>query len=366
MSLYTSLIRPVLFRCDAERVHHATVAACGVAGRAPLVPSLVRWCCDVRRPELETRFAGLTLSNPIGLAAGWDKSGRALPLLGSLGFGCVEIGSISARPSQGNPPPRLFRLPADCAIVVNYGLPNDGVEAVALRLAERRCSVPVGVNIVSTNDGPGRPASWDAIQADYVRSLELVDPLADYLVLNLSCPNAEGGHDVFRPRGRVQELLTRLDALPPQRPVFLKVAPDASPAALEQLFAEAAPYSWVRGFVFNLPSGRRDGLQTPRHVWERWPGAVAGRPVEGLLLECLTEAVRRSPRGRFEFIAGGGVFTAEQAYERIRRGASLVQVYTALIYEGPGVVRRINRGLCELLRCDGLRNVSDAVGVDVA
>ncbi len=316
--------------------------------------------------SLRTEIGGLPIRNPIGLAAGWDKSGEAARMLGHLGFGFAEIGSISADPSVGNPRPRLFRLPADRAIVVNYGLPNPGAAVIARRLsAAGRCAVPLGINIVKTNRGASAPdESRDETLDDYVRSVREVAACADYLVLNLSCPNAKGGKDIFSEPANIGLLLELLAQEALAVPVFLKVVPNSDPAFLEALLEQAYPYSFVRGFLFNLAPGKPAWLRlsTPRSAWEKMPGAVAGAPVAATLNACIRELYPRMPRERFEIIGVGGVFSAEDAYEKIRLGASVVQIYTAMIYEGPAVVRQINEGLLRLLRRDGFRNVRDAVG----
>jgi dihydroorotate dehydrogenase (fumarate)/dihydroorotate dehydrogenase len=347
-------------------VHHYTIEACRLAAAIPLVRAMARALLEFTAPELACEVAGLRFANPIGLAAGWDKNGRALAMLGHLGFGFAEIGSISAQPSKGNPRPRLFRLPIDRAIVVNYGLPNDGVDVIARRLARHHQRVPIGVNIVKTNHGPDAPANSDeAILADYGRSVSLAHRHAGYLALNLSCPNAKGGKDFFAEGGNIRRLLTLLGPMELTCPVFLKVAPNPRPEAMQRLLEECQGFGFVKGFIFNLPPGKPLPLTTPRRVWEKWPGAVSGKPVEGLINACIAELYRQMPRGRYAIIGAGGVFTAEDAYRKIRLGASLVQVYTAMIYEGPGVVRRINEGLCKLLQRDGFKNVAEAVGADV-
>ena len=369
MSFYAAFLRPLLFRMKPERAHHLTVEACRIAGRIPLVPQLARACLEYSAPELNTQVAGLDFANPIGLAAGWDKSGRALRMLDHLGFGFAEVGSISARLSLGNPKPRLFRLPVDRAIVVNYGLPNDGAEVVAGRLESYRTQVPLGVNIVKTNDGPDAPtSSHDSILADYERSVELMWRYASYLTLNLSCPNANGGTDFFAVHGNVSRLLERLRSHHVTCPVFLKVPPNPDPAALERLLVEAEAFDFVRGFIFNLPMGKPPtlSLTTPPSIWNTMPGAVAGKPVEHLINTCIRALYARMPRDRYVIIGAGGVFNAEDAYQKIRLGASLVQIYSALIYEGPGVVKQINRDLSELLKRDGYQHVSQAVGTGIS
>lgn len=365
MNCYSTILRPLLFRLDAEQAHHLTVEACHWLGAMPGAPRLARALFESREPSLRTEVAGLSFGNPLGLAAGWDKSGRALRMIDSLGFGFAEIGSISARPSMGNPKPRLFRLPAERAIIVNYGLPNDGAEVVAARLAAHRPRQPLGVNIVKTNDGPAAPPCSDEdILADYTRSVSLLHPRAGYLSLNLSCPNARGGKDFFAQPGSITRLLERLAPMGIACPVFLKIAPRDDPAGHERLLAECEPFPFIRGFCFNLPPGKPDSLEftTARETFAHQPGAVAGKPVESLINRCIAGLHARMDHRRHSIIGAGGVFTAADAYQKIRLGASLVQLYTALVYQGPGVVKEICHGLARLLERDGFSSVAAAVG----
>lgn len=366
VSAYSSIVRPLLFRLQPETAHNLAVEACRVAGIFPPARYAFRKWLEVDEPELNTEIGGLSVKNPIGLAAGWDKSGHAARMLGHLGFGFAEIGSISADFSAGNPKPRLFRLPTDRAIIVYYGLPNEGAPVVAERLRKAgKCAVPLGVNIVKTNRGPdAAPDSDEDTMDDYIRSIREMVTCADYLSLNLSCPNAKGGKDFFSEAENIGRLIQRIAAERVDVPVFLKVIPNADPAFLEALLEQAAPYRFIKGFIFNLPPGKPPWLQlkTPRSVWENLPGAVAGPPVEKALNACIRELYPRMPRGRFEIIGVGGISSAEDAYEKIRLGASAVQIYTAMIYEGPRVIRSINEDLLRLLRRDGFKNIRDAVG----
>jgi dihydroorotate dehydrogenase len=367
MSFYSAVVRPLLFRLDAETAHHWTVEACRLAGMVPGVTMLSRTLLEVHSPLLETEAFGLRFSNPIGLAAGWDKSGRALRILDALGFGFAEIGSVSARPSQGNPRPRLFRLPEDRAIIVNYGLPNDGAEVVAARLRAHRPLHPLGVNIVKTNDGPGAPPCRDEdILADYERSVRLLHLHAGYLTLNLSCPNAKGGKDFFAQPGNISRFLECLCSFGITCPVILKIAPRDEPAEHERVLLECEPFPFVRGFCFNLPQGKPESLEfiSPRSAFAHQPGAVSGKPVASLINRCIAGLYAKMDRQRYILIGTGGVFSAEDAYTKIRLGASLVQIYTAMIYEGPGVVKRISSGLVDLLERDGFHHVAEAVGCD--
>jgi dihydroorotate dehydrogenase (fumarate)/dihydroorotate dehydrogenase len=365
MNLYKHLLRPLLFRLDPETAHSLTVEACRIGGRIPLFPQAMKALFTYSSPELQCDVAGMKFANPVGMAAGWDKSGRALRMIDHLGFGFAEIGSISARASAGNPRPRLFRLPNERAIVVNYGLPNDGAHIVAQRLAKYRSSVPLGVNIVKTNDGlDALDCDEEAIVADYQQSVSLVHRHADYITLNLSCPNAKGGINHFADRGTIASLLKRLATINITCPVFLKVAPDPDPENLARLIEETLPWNFVRGFIFNLPSGKPATLRfaSASLNLQAMPGAVAGKPVEPLINRCVRELYARMPPNRFVIIGAGGVFSADDAYQKIRNGASLVQIYSAMIYEGPGVVSHINSGLVKLLRRDGFSNVQEAVG----
>jgi dihydroorotate dehydrogenase (fumarate)/dihydroorotate dehydrogenase len=253
------------------------------------------------------------------------------------------------------------------AIVVNYGLPNDGADAVARRLAARRKRIPIGANIVKTNDGPeAAPASDEQILADYCYSIATLAPLADYLTLNLSCPNAAGGKDFFAEADNIGRLLERLVPLRIRCPVFLKVSPNDEAQTLRRMVAAVEPFPFVRGFLFNLPPGKPPTLQwsDPIGDLDAMPGAVSGAPVRSLVDRCIATLATLIDPQRHRIIGVGGIFSAEDAYRKIRLGASALQLYTALVYEGPGVVRRINRSLVDLLHRDGFTHISQAVGVD--
>jgi dihydroorotate dehydrogenase (fumarate)/dihydroorotate dehydrogenase len=364
MSLYSTFIRPLAFRLDPETVHHLAIAAGGRLGWASDAMRAATWIDDERLP---IEVAGLHFPSPIGLAAGFDKSGLAISALAALGFGSVEIGSISIDPSIGNPRPRLWRLPEDRAIVVHYGLPNDGAAAIARRLSTAKLPVPLGVNLVVTNRGAAAPPlNADQIIGEYAAAAKIMAPYADYLMLNLSCPNTVDGRDFFADPGHLEACLSALETIKLKRPVFLKVSPLGGLEAIERVLAAADTRGFVSGFMFNLPPVKPEGMNTPEKIWRSLPGAVSGPPAAALANFCLVETFRRMDRKRHVLIGAGGVASAEDAYAKIRLGASLVQLLTALIYEGPGVVRRITEGLAELLARDGVKHVSDAVGVDAA
>jgi dihydroorotate dehydrogenase (fumarate)/dihydroorotate dehydrogenase len=362
MTFYSRFIRPLAFQLDPETAHHLAIAG---GARLGWAAGAMRAATRIDDDRLATDVAGLHFPNPIGLAAGFDKSGSAIAALASLGFGSVEIGSISIDPSRGNPKPRLWRLPGDAAIVVHYGLPNDGAEAIAKRLARIHLPVPLGINLVVTNRGPGAaPLNADQIIGEYAAAAKAMAPHADYLMLNLSCPNTVDGRDFFADAGHLDACLTALGDMKPGRPIFLKVSPLGGIEAIERVLAAADGRDFVSGFMFNLPPVKPEGMRSPAHVWREMPGAVSGPPAAPLADLCIRETFRRMDRKRHVLIGAGGVSTAEEAYAKIRLGASLVQLLTALIYQGPGVVHTIAEGLAELLARDGVKNVADVVGVD--
>ena len=362
MNFYRRVLRPLLFKLDPERCHDAAISALELAPRIPLARSILAMGHRFSDQRLETELCGIKLANPIGLAAGFDKSGRAIQSLAALGFGHIEIGSVSAEASKGNPKPRLFRLVEDQAILVHYGLPNDGAEIVAGRLAERRSPVPVGINIVTTNRGLGAPPDTDErIIEDYLQSTRLLKDRGAYLALNLSCPNTAHGRDFFTVPGNTRLLLGEMEKLDVRVPVFLKVSAAGGVERIEALLREVEGLGIVSGFALNLTPARPEGLVSPREVWDR-PGAISGKPIEGMINGAIADFFERMDRKRYRIIAAGGVFSAEDAYAKIRLGASLVQILTALIYQGPRVVNAINRGLARLLARDGFSNVAEAVG----
>ncbi len=350
MRVYPDVVRPLLFRADPERAHDAAVRAGELASRSRLVCRAIAARGREPDPRLAVEVAGLRFRTPLGLAAGFDKSARAVPLLSALGFGHVEVGSVSADPSAGNPRPRLFRLPGERAIVVHYGVPNDGAERVARRLDGAPRPVPLGINVVSTNRGAASAVEPDdEVIGDYVASVARLQALADYVCLNLSCPNTRDGRGFFADRTRLRALLDRLGEVGVERPLFIKVAPFAAEGEIDSLLEAVDGVPFVAGFSVNLPPGTRPGLK----------GAISGPPCAAAAERTVAELYQR---GRHVVIGSGGVFTAADAYRMIRRGASLVQLYTALVYEGPGVVRRITEDLAALVERDGLRSIADAVG----
>ncbi len=363
MDLYKTIIRPVLFRTDPERIHNFSISTGEKLGHfQPVISSLHSMFC-VKDERLKTTVCDMDFSNPTGLAAGYDKSGNAIPFLESFGFGHVEIGSVSAQSSSGNPKPRLFRLPKDNALLVHYGLQNEGADVIAERLKRIKHRNPLGINIVKTNNGINASVDSEAdILQDYIKSTLLLRDKADYLTYNMSCPNTEMGRDFFADKRHILDFLLALRELNIKCPVFLKISPVGGVATIEKYLEAVDGFDFISGFIFNLPPGKMVPLKTSKEIWQNLPGAVSGKPVESMLNICIAEMYQRMDRSRYHIIGVGGIFSAGDAYLKIRLGCSLVQLLTGFVYGGPALVKRINRGLVELVEKDGFGNIAEAVG----
>lgn len=350
MSLYRHL-KPLLFRLDAERAHGLGKLALRAAASTPLGASWRRRNrVDDRR--LEQRLLGLRFANPVGLAAGFDKDGDVVAAMPLLGFGFVEVGTVTPRPQSGNPRPRLFRHPAEESLQNRLGFNNRGMDALARRLERLRpLPFPLGVNLGKNKATP----QADAL-ADYRLLLRRFAPLADYLVVNVSSPNTPGLRDL-QSAEFLRPLLAEAVAIG-DRPVLVKIAPDLETAAAVDLCAAAVEAGAAGVIATNTTADL--GLLTAAD-----PG---GGGLSGAVLRersfALLDALARELHGRTVLISVGGVDSPEEAYRRLRAGASLVQLYTALVYRGPGLVGEINRGLLRLLERDGLPSVAAAVGAD--
>jgi dihydroorotate dehydrogenase (fumarate)/dihydroorotate dehydrogenase len=355
LGAYESFLRPLLFRFDAEAVHHAALSACA------LLPPLPRGLLAFQHPSLELEIAGLRFPGPVGLGGGLDKDGTAVRALAAMGFGSIEVGSVSAEPSAGNARrPRLFRLPQDEALLVYYGVPSDGADTVARRLSGVRLPVPLGVSIVETNTGKAN--SLDGVIREFQRAMRALTPVAGYIALNLQCPNSERA-----PLDDPTSLRALLSALGSERPLFLKVAASTDPRSIDAFLQAIDPFPAVRGVILStlLPKPYTT-LRTPAGTVHGLPGSLAGAPLKALARELVSAWYARIDRKRHVLVGVGGVQSAEDAYALIRRGATLVQLVTALVYQGPRLPGRIHRGLARLLERDGVVRLTDAVGVDAA
>lgn len=346
MSLIERAGLSLLHRCDPERAHGLSLAALR-AGLVPL-PGVVT------SPRLATTLAGLALPNPVGLAAGYDKNAVALGPLMRSGFGFLEVGAATPRPQPGNPRPRLFRLTEDRAAINRFGFNNDGAATIAARLALRpKGPVPVGLNLGANKDSTDRAADFAAV-------LAACGPHVDFATVNVSSPNTEKLRDL-QGRAALAALLAGVmevrATLPRPIPVFLKIAPDLSPDDLADV-AEVALAAGIAGIIATNTTLSREGLKSPDRDQA---GGLSGAP----LFERSTRVLARLSHlteGRLPLIGVGGIATPEQAYQKIRAGASAVQVYTAMVYEGLSLAARLARGLDALLARDGQATVASAVG----
>jgi dihydroorotate dehydrogenase len=340
MALYP-LVRPLAFALDAERAHRLTIRA------LKLVPPGLPPRQD---PVLAIRVAGLDFPNPVGLAAGFDKDAEVHGQMLGFGFGFVEVGTLTPRPQPGNPRPRLFRLAEDRAVINRMGFNNGGLEPAKARL-ERRLGL-VGVNIGANKDSADRVA-------DYAHAVREMAPAADYLTVNISSPNTPGLRNL-QDEGALRELLAAVrEAGQGKRPVFLKVAPDLEGEAVDSV-ARAAIEGGLDALIIGNTTVSRPPLRS-RHRGEA--GGLSGAPLKELALRRLKD-FRSATGGAMTLIAAGGIENGVDAYARIRAGASLVQLYTALVYQGPGAARAIASELRSLLERDGFVTVAEAVGID--
>ncbi|MFD1106978.1 quinone-dependent dihydroorotate dehydrogenase [Sphingobium olei] len=346
------LLRPLLFALDAERAHHLSIAALQFLPTPAALP---------HDPMLESRVAGIRFPNPVGLAAGYDKDGRIAHKMHGLGFGFAELGTLTPLAQPGNPQPRLFRLVEDRAVINRFGFNNGGQGAAADRIARYRrpkgSDGPViGVNIGANKDAT---AAGRGI-ADYVTGVRVMAPLADYLTVNISSPNTPGLR-ALQGRAALDDLLGAVMAArgSDATPIFLKVAPDLEPADVEDIAAACLDHR-VDALIVSNTTITRPPLRSP-HAGEA--GGLSGAPLTDLSHQRLRD-FRHLLGARLPLIGVGGIGTADQAYARIRAGASLVQLYSAMVYEGPYLAKRINAGLKALLQRDGFANVEQAVGID--
>ncbi len=345
------LIRPLLFALDAERAHNLSIAA------LRMMPTPAPLRAD---PMLETTVAGIRFPNPVGLAAGYDKDGRVAHKMHGLGFGFAELGTLTPLAQPGNPQPRLFRLVEDRAVINRFGFNNGGQGAAADRIARyRRPSGEgpvIGINIGANKDAT---AAGRGI-ADYVTGVTCMAPLADYLTVNISSPNTPGLR-ALQGRAALDDLLGAVMAARggDTTPIFLKVAPDLEPADVEDIAAACVDHR-VDALIVSNTTITRPALRSA-HAGEA--GGLSGAPLTDLSHARLRD-FRRLLGTRLPLIGVGGIATGGQAYARIRAGASLVQLYSALVYEGPYLAKRINAELKALMARDGVSGIADLVGVD--
>jgi dihydroorotate dehydrogenase len=371
---YHHLIRPALFTQDAERIHNRMMRALGWAGRHELACSAL--AAFYGAPKLPMSALGLSFPNPVGLAAGMDKHAEALPTWAALGFGFTELGAVTWHAQPGNPAPRVFRAIPEAAIVNRMGFNNPGAEAVARQLAEWKArgrwpGHPVGINL-----GKSKVTPLDRAAEDYANSLRVLWPHLDFFVINVSSPNTPNLRQL-QDKAALDEILAGVQEVQAQqsalaasgtvrpathhKPVLVKVAPDLSFEALDEILELAGPRH-LAGIVATNTTLTRPPPQTPagQRVYAE-TGGLSGRPLRTRSTEVIRH-LHRQTRGALPIIGVGGIFDAADAWEKITAGASLVQVYTGMVYEGPGIAKAIVAGLIERMKQRGMTEIRQAVG----
>lgn len=360
---YRWLLKPVLFKFDPELTHDWFVGIGKFLGSMLATRWLTKIWFYYENSILEQEIWGIKFKNPIGLAAGFDKDAEIIDIMPAVGFGFTEVGSITGRVCAGNPKPRLWRLPKSRGLIVYYGLKNNGAEEIGQRLNNKKFKLPVGISIAKTNDEK-TITTEDGI-ADYLSAYKtfIETGVSDYYTINISCPNTFSGEPFVEPT-KLDKLLSALSNNRPWvKPVFIKLPPDLSHGQINKIIEIARKYK-ISGFVCANLSKDRSLPSFQNKIKEKLPtdkGGLSGKIVEELTNEQI-KYVYQKTRGEFIIIGCGGVFTAKDAYVKIKAGASLIQLITGMIFEGPQVISEINQGLVKLLKQDGYKNIKEAVG----
>lgn len=345
--MYKSLIRPLLFKMDAENVHHLVFRMLRRALAVPGGKKIAESMYVVKSSKLQKQLFGLTFSNPVGLAAGFDKDAKLIDELATLGFGFIEIGTLTPRPQSGNDKPRLFRLPADQALINRMGFNNEGVLNAVVRLKDKKRQVIVGGNIGKNKVTPNEEAL-----NDYGYCVDALHPYVDYFVANVSSPNTPGLREL-QEKEPLEKLLRHVKQLslskPVPRPVLLKIAPDLTIGQLDDI-VDILKSTGIDGVIATNTTIAREGLKTdPDKIAQIGNGGLSGKP----LTERATQVIKylRAQLGpSFPIIGVGGIMSPQDAIDKLKAGADLVQIYTGFIYEGPSFIKRINEAILDEMK----------------
>ncbi len=340
--MYKLLIKPIFFLFDPEQIHHIVFRLIRLAHRLPLIPSLIRAVSSEKDPRLAREVFGIRFPNPVGLAAGFDKDAKLYSELGNLGFGFVEIGTLTPLPQDGNPKKRMFRLPADQALINRMGFNNQGVDAAIERLKDRKPGLIIGGNIGKNKVTPNEEAT-----RDYEICFLKLFPYVDYFVVNVSSPNTPNLR-ALQEKEPLKALLHHLQGLNTQqnkpKPILLKIAPDLTNEQLDDII-EIVRETGIAGVIATNTTISRENLHTPASRIEAiGMGGLSGKPLAKRATEVIRYLSDRSGKA-FPIIGVGGIHSAQDALEKLDAGASLIQLYTGFVYEGPGLIGRINRAL---------------------
>lgn len=343
--MYKSLVRPILFCFDPEKVHHFTFSFIKFISRLPLVPNLIRSMYQVNDKALERHLFGLTFKNPVGLAAGFDKNAVLYNELANFGFGFIEIGTVTPKAQVGNPKKRLFRLQQEQGIINRMGFNNDGLEAAITQLKKNKGQLIIGGNIGKNTD-----TAPEDYTKDYLECFNALQPYVDYFVLNVSCPNV-GSHAKLNDKdyleeliGEVQQANSKLSGRAKSRPILLKIAPDLNKTQLDEII-ELVATTKIDGIIASNTSVSRADLSTSNEKLEViGNGGLSGKPIKDKSTQVIKYLSDKSNKA-FPIIGVGGIHSPQDAIEKIEAGADLIQIFTGFIYEGPQLVKAINKAI---------------------
>jgi dihydroorotate dehydrogenase len=350
---YVKIFKPVFFLFDPERIHDRIIFVGKVLGGNPLTRGLTALAFNYQNPVLEQNIAGIEFKNPLGLAAGFDKEAHLAKILPSVGFGFEEAGSITALPFGGNLRPWMWRLPEHRALRINYGLKSSGASNIHKWLLGKKFDFVLGISVAKTNSQATSQVAPGV--EDYFASYKIFQDVGDYFTINISCPNTCEASPIFAQAENLDLLLAKLFSIPKTKPVFIKLSPDLAEDQLTKILQLGNKHP-VDGFICS-------NLTKVNKFNHQGKGGFSGKAVEELSNQLISK-VYKFYGGKKIIIGCGGVFSAADAYKKIRLGASLVQLITGMIFEGPQLIGQINQGLVELLTKDGFKNISEAVGVD--
>lgn len=342
MSVYKKIIFPFISKFDPEKIHYFAMDCLSIACKIPLISSLIKSSFEVKSVALEKEVFGLKFKNPIGLAAGFDKNGQWIDELSNLGFGFIEIGTVTPKAQDGNPKPRLFRLKKDTALINRMGFNNEGIEKVIENLRQRNSDILVGGNI-----GKNKTTENENAANDYLVTFNGLFDLVDYFVVNVSSPNTQGLRELQEkePLSKILKLLQKENSLKKKtKPILLKIAPDLTNSQLDDI-VEIVIESKIAGVIATNTTLSRENLKTESSkINAIGAGGLSGKPLKARSTEVIAYLFQKS-KGCFGIIGVGGISNYEDAIEKLNAGASLVQVYSGFIYEGPGIASAINKGL---------------------
>lgn len=343
---------------DPENVHDKAINMGKILGSNFITRSVVSLKFNYSNKKLEQNILGLKFKNPVGLAAGFDKNIELVKIIPSVGFGFEEVGSVTGEACEGNAKPRLWRLKKSKGLVVNYGLKNEGSKVLSEKLKKIRTKIPIGISIAKTNCKETVDTSKGI--ADYFKAYSAFSAVGDYYTINISCPNAYGGEPFTDPK-KLDKLFTKINSVPRNRPVFLKISPDLTKKEIDDVIKVSQKHR-IDGFICTNLTKKRDNKKI---VDEIVPdvGGMSGKIV-GSLSDDLIKYIYSKTKGEFVIMGCGGISNAQDAYVKIRNGASLVQLITGMIFEGPQLISDINLGLVKLMKRDGFDNISEVIGVD--